>query len=779
MNILTVMRRARRGRMGPSGVRGVLLPALATLALVPALLMSCAQDPAAKKQGHYERGRKYQGEGRPNEAIIEYRNALQVDGDFVPALRALAGAYREKSWDEDAARELSKAARLEPASIEIQSELGRTLLALEDWESCQGIGEVIAGADPENPYGPYLMGAAASGRGDAGRGLRLLQEALRLGPDRLEIQQAYGEALARAERFKDAEQAFRGVLAKNPKDPEAMAGLALALLRQNALPAAREIADRARHEDPHNARVRLARSAVLSAQGKWAAAVHELDSLPRQAWSPRFQLALGEVYLRNDRPESALSVLDPLVKRFPTFVVARYLLAHAALAANRPDKAIVEFQEVLRAAPTNTNARFSLGVAYAQAGQIPEALDIYAALGSGMARQPIYHLQRALALARLARWDEAIAAAETARRLDPQGAEAYEVLGRIYLARKDIGRAQEMYARAIEVKPDLAAARLALGQLLDFTKQPEAALRQYEAALQADPHSQFAVAAKVNALVRAKQYDEAASFLQALVKSHGETAALITQLGNVYLARGDAAKAVAEYRRALKANDTYPAARFALARLALAGGKDQEAIVHLHGVLAGAPGHATAASALAALYTRETRYDQAIQVLEPVAQANARVPELHLQLAELYLQKGRYDDALRTVERFVGAGSAFVPARLIAGLAQLGKAEPAEAIKEFEQAIKANPRLALGHYYLGRALVMRGQVEAARKSYERALEIEPRMPQVRIELAAISGKAPDAKLVDEHIAALRQTLEKQPADLTSRYALARAYVAKG
>ena len=141
--------------------------ALAALALVPALLISCTQDPAAKKQAHYERGRKYQAEGRPNEAIIEYRNALQVDADFVPALRALAAAYREKSWDEDAARELSKAARLEPASIPIQSELGRTLLTLEDWESCHGIGEVIAGADPKHPYGPYLMGAAASGRGDS------------------------------------------------------------------------------------------------------------------------------------------------------------------------------------------------------------------------------------------------------------------------------------------------------------------------------------------------------------------------------------------------------------------------------------------------------------------------------------------------------------------------------------------------------------------------------------------------------------------------------------
>jgi cytochrome c-type biogenesis protein CcmH/NrfG len=116
---------------------------------------------------------------------------------------------------------------------------------------------------------------------------------------------------------------------------------------------------------------------------------------------------------------------------------------------------------------------------------------------------------------------------------------------------------------------------------------------------------------------------------------------------------------------------------------------------------------------------------------------------------------------------------------VIAGLAHLGKSEPGEAIKEFEQAVQANPKLAAAHYYLGRALVARGEVEAAKKSYQRALEIEPRMPQVRIELAVISGQAQDPRLLAEHIAELRQVLDKQPADLTMRYALARAYLAKG
>ena len=71
-----------------------LIIAVVTLVRAPALFLACAQDPAAKKQAHYERGRAFESQGKLNEAIIEYRNALQVDGQLVPALRALAAAYR-------------------------------------------------------------------------------------------------------------------------------------------------------------------------------------------------------------------------------------------------------------------------------------------------------------------------------------------------------------------------------------------------------------------------------------------------------------------------------------------------------------------------------------------------------------------------------------------------------------------------------------------------------------------------------------------------------------
>src|SRR5213593_1838625 len=83
--------------------------------LAGALLLSgCAGDPAAKKQRYYTRGAEYLAAGKYNEAIIEFRSALQVDSDFAEGHHQLGLTYRRKGWVLDARLELEKAASLNP-----------------------------------------------------------------------------------------------------------------------------------------------------------------------------------------------------------------------------------------------------------------------------------------------------------------------------------------------------------------------------------------------------------------------------------------------------------------------------------------------------------------------------------------------------------------------------------------------------------------------------------------------------------------------------------------
>ena len=98
------------------------------LGLLVLILAACAQSPEAQKQKALERGEAYLRKGQYNEAIIEFRNALQVDPDFVPALHALGRAYEGRSWFFDAWRELMRAQKRAPDSVPIAVDLGKVLL---------------------------------------------------------------------------------------------------------------------------------------------------------------------------------------------------------------------------------------------------------------------------------------------------------------------------------------------------------------------------------------------------------------------------------------------------------------------------------------------------------------------------------------------------------------------------------------------------------------------------------------------------------------------------
>ena len=84
-----------------------------------------------KKRQYLERGTAYHADGKYNEAIIQLKNALQIDPKFGPALHALGRAYRAKSWGADALRELQRAVEIQPGNLEAHADLAQAYLDLE------------------------------------------------------------------------------------------------------------------------------------------------------------------------------------------------------------------------------------------------------------------------------------------------------------------------------------------------------------------------------------------------------------------------------------------------------------------------------------------------------------------------------------------------------------------------------------------------------------------------------------------------------------------------
>src|SRR5215471_3172405 len=92
-----------------------------TALLIALTIAACSQDPTVEKKRHLENGNRQFEQQHYREAIIEYQNALRLDGRLAEARVKAAQAYEKLGDDASALREYVRAADLLPADADIQA----------------------------------------------------------------------------------------------------------------------------------------------------------------------------------------------------------------------------------------------------------------------------------------------------------------------------------------------------------------------------------------------------------------------------------------------------------------------------------------------------------------------------------------------------------------------------------------------------------------------------------------------------------------------------------
>ncbi|GAA1608991.1 tetratricopeptide repeat protein [Actinoplanes couchii] len=101
--------------------------------------------------------------------------------------------------------------------------------------------------------------------------------------------------------------------------------------------------------------------------------------------------------------------------------------------------------------------------------------------------QSVVHIERAECLLALARWDDALATAREAVRLDPWRPEPHRVLARCLTVRKDFGGAREAAGRAVTIAPHSVPDLMTLAEVERHAGRRDAARAATSRALAEDP----------------------------------------------------------------------------------------------------------------------------------------------------------------------------------------------------------------------------------------------------------------------------------------------------
>ena len=149
-------------------------------------------------------------------------------------------------------------------------------------------------------------------------------------------------------------------------------------------------------------------------------------------------------------------------------------------------------------------------------------------------------------------YEEAKSNIKKAIELQPDYAEAYNNIGRVYVKIKKINRAISNFRKAIELKPDYCEAYNNLGVVLGENKQYDKAENILRQVLQINPEFEEAYVNLGVMLTNAMKYEEAKKVLVQALKINPKNANTYFNLGIIYSSKNLPKTAIRYFKQALK-----------------------------------------------------------------------------------------------------------------------------------------------------------------------------------------------------------------------------------
>ena len=230
-----------------------------------------------------ETARILAGQGRIDEAIGEFKQAIAVRPQYWGHYNALGRSLLQAARYAEAEEAFKKVIELQPDSYIGHAQLGATLHTLGRYDDALARYERAFELN-RNPLILTNIGAIHHVRGDYAKAVAAYRQVLTLRKQDHITERNLGDALRRLGDEAEARAAYgraadllRKALAVNPRDPELLSTLAVALAKLGQRSAAITAADEAAAAGPKDPRVLLRQAQVYTLLGSLEAALAALD----------------------------------------------------------------------------------------------------------------------------------------------------------------------------------------------------------------------------------------------------------------------------------------------------------------------------------------------------------------------------------------------------------------------------------------------------------------------------------------------------------------------
>ncbi len=681
-------------------VLGYFPRACALLAMV--LVLFACQDDAERLAEHRKRAEAYLEEEKHAEAIIEFKNMLQVDPNLADAHHGLAKALIGEKKIPEAYWELQETVRLDPGNLDARLEYGQLLLFGKESEI-------------ENA-------------------LTQAEEVLAVEPERASAWVLKARALQALERGDEAGEAFARAVEVAPEEGAPLLLLANYHRRRDEPAQAEALYRRLVELEPGFASY-TALAAFLADEGERdeeAEATYRktIELAEEERRTTAYSLLANFLYSR-ERFDEAEGVLREGIEAESDNLELIYALARFYHARGETEKADTMMEEATKADPKNPQPHLLLSAYRGRQGDLEGALAAAEAALSASPDDLRAKLRKAELLVDLGyRGDDTSRVAQGRAIVDDVLAgdeaspEALFVKAKIDLAEQELDAAAVSLRRAIEARPEWAQAHFLLGSTLLLQGDRTGARAEVSRALELD--ADLLEAQRILARIHASLGDHALAVetgRRALRRNPGDSATRIL-VAQSLLRQDKVDEALAELET-IPEEDRGAEAHYALGRL-FSQKRDWEAARrHLMAAYEPDEPRFEVLRALLDLDVREGRLEESAQRIEAAQLAEPDDAQLNRLWGEVLLYSGKKVEAEAAFRRAIE-----LDPNDLSGYQNLARylaitERPGEVLATYEEALKRNPESASLHMVVGSLYELQSRNEEAMARYEEAIRLDP------------------------------------------------------
>jgi tetratricopeptide (TPR) repeat protein len=695
-----------------------------------AFFAGCSSDPNQRKLRYVDSGVKYFSNRKYQEAIIQFRNAIQIDPKFAAAHYQLALAYLAVGNSAAAYREFNETAGLDPANLDAKLNLAKFLINSRQYQEAQTIAQTVIKADPGNPKAHAILGEKYMLMRDLPNALAELRQAMDLDPKRVEGYAAVGAVYQAQGKTEEAEAAYKRAIEVNPKSVQAHMALGEFFFAQR--------------------KMAQAEAAILTA-----------CSLDTRAVLPR--LFLGRIYVLTGQLTEAEDLYAKLKALAPDDPRAYQALGVFYLSSGQKEKAVSEFESLATKKSRDISVKAYLIETLLDLNRVNEAGPLIDKALSANGDNPRILLASGRILASEGKYREAVERLEKTVKLAPDSASAYYFLGMVQQREGSLDSAKASFAQALKLSPRMSQAAAAMAGLDGINGDQSEALRMADKALQTNPGSTSGHMARARALIAKGDIQHGESEIQDALRSNPASLPALATLLKLSIGRGGAAEVIqrisgllqqypqnaglhfllalsyfslkdldraeAGVRKALALDPGTPDAYTLLANIDLARGATGKAESDLRNAIGSHPRTISNYVALGAQFERENKWEEARKLFERAHEIDPNSPYVSAELAFLYLEHGgdvNIAVSLAQTAKQKMPESPMTADALGWAYYKLGSADL--AIAQLKESTTKTPDNPVYQYHLGMAYISARRMDLAARSLRMALKEDPNFP---------------------------------------------------